>query len=66
MTELHRDPAAAAPAALTPEDVSEFQRLVSEATGLTLSAEDEWDRAIELIALVRMLIRPDAEDHEHA
>ena len=48
--------------ALTQEDVQEFQRLVREETGVEIGGQEAWDRAIELIALVRMLIRPDPED----
>jgi hypothetical protein len=50
--------------ALSPEDIREFQDLVRHETGVDLSAQEAWDRAIELIALIRMLIRPDPEDPE--
>lgn len=47
---------------LGPEDVREFAEIVKAETGVELPAQEAWDRAIELIALVRMLVRPDAED----
>jgi hypothetical protein len=47
---------------LTPEDVREFQTLVLEETGVQLSTQEAWNRAIELIALVRMLVKPYPED----
>jgi len=49
---------------LTPDEVREFQALVRSETGITLSGQEAWDRAIELIALVRMLVHPYPEDHE--
>ena len=47
---------------LTPEDVREFQALVLAETGVQLSTQEAWNRAIELIALFRMLIKPYPED----
>jgi len=47
---------------LTPEDVREFQAAVLEETGVQLSTQEAWNRAIELIALVRMLVQPYPED----
>lgn len=47
---------------LTPDDVREFQALVAEETGVQLSTQDAWNRAIELIAVVRMLVKPYPED----
>lgn len=49
---------------LTSEEVREFQELIAQETGAQLSTQDAWDRAIELIALVRMLVSPLPEDPE--
>lgn len=47
---------------LTPDDVREFQRIVAEETGVQMNEHEAWGRAIELIALVRMLPGPIPED----
>ncbi len=47
---------------LTPDDVREFQALILEEAGVHLSTQVAWGRAIELIALVRMLVKPYPED----
>lgn len=47
---------------LTPDDVREFQALVLEETGVQMSTQEAWDRAIELIAVARMLVKPYPED----
>jgi len=49
---------------LTPEDIREFQKLIATETGVQLSVQAAWDRAIELISLVRMLTSPLPEDPE--
>jgi hypothetical protein len=49
---------------LRPEEVREFQEIVREETGETLTSGEAWNRAIELIALVRMLVAPYPEDRE--
>jgi hypothetical protein len=51
---------------LAPEDVEEFKRLVREETGHELSTQEARDRAIELITLVRILVRPDSENEAEA
>lgn len=50
--------------ALKPEEIREFQALIAQETGVQLSTQDAWDRAIELISLVRMLVSPLPEDPE--
>lgn len=49
---------------LFPEDVEEFRRIVKEETGHELSTQEAWNRAIELIAMVRMMVKPYPEDDE--
>lgn len=41
---------------LTPDEVREFQALVAEETGVHLSTQDAWNRAFELISLLRTLV----------
>lgn len=48
--------------ALAPEDVFEFRTIVREETGVDIPETEAWNRAIELIALVRMLLSPLPED----
>jgi hypothetical protein len=67
MTELrsssaHAIDVSSSGSSLTPEEIREFRDLVASETGVELTAQEAWDRAIELIALVRMLIGPVAED----
>lgn len=49
---------------LDPGDIAEFQRVVRKETGVELSEHDAWNRATELIALVRMLCGRIPEDRE--
>lgn len=49
-------------AALTPDEVDEFLALLREATAADVSEHEAWNSAIELIALVRMLLGPVPED----
>lgn len=49
---------------LTPADIAEFQQLVEAETGVKLDTVTAWTRATELIALVRMMIKPIPEDRE--
>lgn len=51
---------------LTPEDVEEFRRLVREETGYDMPYQEALNRAIELIALVTMLVKPYPEDQPEA
>lgn len=48
--------------ALTYEEIEEFRKLIREETGLELSHQEAFDRATELITLVRMLTGPLPED----
>jgi len=50
---------------LSPEEVAEFRETVREETGADLSEQEAWNRAIELVALFRMLLGPLSEDPEH-
>jgi hypothetical protein len=47
---------------LSPADIGEFQELLRAETGKKVGYHEAWDRATELIALGRMLVRPDPED----
>lgn len=47
---------------LTPDDVRDFQAIIEKATGVQLTMQEAWTRAIELIALYRMLLGPYPED----
>lgn len=49
---------------LTPVDIEEFRALVEAETGVALDAVTAWNRAAELIALVRVLTAPLPEDPE--
>ncbi len=49
---------------LSPEEVSAFREIMREETGVDMSETEAWNRAIELIALFRMLIGPMPEDPE--
>lgn len=49
---------------LTPEDIAEFREIVRAETGVLMDEGEAWNRATELIALVRMLIGPMPEDPE--
>jgi hypothetical protein len=59
-----RSEASASGFSLTPDEIREFQQLIAKETGVQLSTQDAWDRATELIALMRMLISPLPEDPE--
>jgi hypothetical protein len=50
---------------LSAEEIREFRQIVTAETGIELSSEEAWNRAIELIALFRMLIGPMPEDPEN-
>lgn len=50
------------PFVLTPSDIREFQRLIQEHCGVSLTETEAWNRATELVALYRMLIGPIPED----
>lgn len=47
---------------LKQEDIDEFRRLVKEYCGIELTNEEAWSRAIELVSLYRMMLRPLPED----
>lgn len=49
---------------LSPEEVSAFREIVRKETGVDMSETEAWNRAIELIALFRMLTGPMPEDPE--
>jgi hypothetical protein len=51
---------------LRPEDVREFQRLLNEHCGVSLTDTGAWNRATELVALYRMFIGPIPEDPDTA
>lgn len=53
------------PVHLTPADVAQFRSLMQEECGELLTEQEAWDRAIELINLVRMLMGPIPEDPEY-
>jgi len=55
-------PALARSCPLSPEDVAEFREIVREETGADLSEPEACNRAIELVALFRMLLGPLPED----
>lgn len=55
---------AALPVPLDAAAVWEFAELVRTETGVTLSDQEAWARATELIALFRMLLGPLPEDPE--
>lgn len=48
---------------LTVADVKRFRDILSRECGEVLSLEAAWTRAIELLALFRMLLGPLPEDH---
>lgn len=52
------------PSLLTPADIREFQRLVREHCGVTLTDQEAWNRATALVALYRMMLKPIPEDPE--
>lgn len=43
---------------LSPTDVEEFRDILQSECGETLSLEETWSRAIEVLALCRMLLGP--------
>jgi hypothetical protein len=47
---------------LTSVDVEEFREIIESECGETLSLEEAWSRAIEVLALCRMLLGPIPED----
>jgi hypothetical protein len=47
---------------LTPADVEEFRDILRFECGETLSLEEAWSRAIEMLALCRMLLGPLPDD----
>jgi len=47
---------------LAPSDVEEFRALLQEEGGETISLDDAWSRAIEVLALCRMLLGPLPDD----
>lgn len=47
---------------LTPADVEEFRDVLRSECNETLSHEEAWSRAIELLALCRMLLAPLPDD----
>lgn len=49
---------------LSVEEVEEFREIVRAETGVDMSESEAWNRAIELVALFRMLIGPMPEDPE--
>jgi len=51
---------------LTAADVEEFRAIMQEESGVALTETEAWNRAIELINLVRMLLGPIPEDPESA
>jgi hypothetical protein len=50
------------PCVLTPPDIREFQQLVQEHCGMSLTETEAWNRATELVALYRMFLGPIPED----
>lgn len=48
----------------TPEEIREFQAILREETGVEVPSGEAWNRAIELVALVRMLVAPYPEDRD--
>jgi len=58
-------PAMARACPLSPEEVAEFREIVREETGVVMAESEAWNRAIELVALFRMLLGPLPEDPEH-
>jgi hypothetical protein len=51
-------------ATLTAAHVRDFHKLVQETTGASLSDQDAWERATELVSLFRMFVGPLPEDAE--
>ncbi|MBU1947874.1 MAG: hypothetical protein KJ927_04115 [Candidatus Eisenbacteria bacterium] len=49
---------------LTQEDIAEFRAIARAETGIEMTEGEAWNRAIELIAMVRMLLGPLPEDSE--
>ncbi|MCB1280201.1 MAG: hypothetical protein KDB18_01605 [Salinibacterium sp.] len=49
---------------LSPKEVSEFRAVVREETSVDMAESEAWNRAIELVALFRMLLGPLPEDRE--
>lgn len=47
---------------LSPTDVEEFREILRSECGEELSLSDAWSRAIEVLALCRMLLGPLPED----
>ena len=47
---------------LAPTDVEEFRAILQTECGETLSLEEAWSRAIEVLALCRMLLGPLPDD----
>lgn len=47
---------------LSPADVEEFRDILESECGETLGFEDAWSRAIEVLALCRMLLGPLPDD----
>jgi hypothetical protein len=52
--------------ALTPADVEEFREILRTECGEELSLTEAWSRAIEVLALSRMLLGPLDEDQSTA
>jgi hypothetical protein len=50
------------PFVLTPPDIREFQQIIEEHCGISLSETEAWNRATELVALYRMFLGPIPED----
>lgn len=50
------------PSVLTPADIREFQRLVRDHCGVSLTDVEAWNRATALVAMYRMMLRPIPED----
>jgi hypothetical protein len=49
---------------LTPQDIKEFQALITQETGKSMDAAEAWARATELVTLTRVLMGPIPEDPE--
>jgi hypothetical protein len=51
---------------LTPTDVEEFRAILESECDEKLSIEEAWSRAIQILALYRMLLGPIPEDPQAA
>jgi hypothetical protein len=66
MSDLHGDTCAdeRPTSQLTQDDIAEFRAVIRSETGVELTDGEAWSRAIELVAMVRMLLGPIPEDRE--